>query len=499
MALQTVKQVMEIENLIGMKYIQTLVRAETLVPGAGREAIEPLMAEATLFINEIDLQTDRIVIEGAVDCQAIYRQGEETTVRALAAKSSLNQVIEIQGTTAEMFARVKGEVEHVDVKYENGHMIFMITCGLKAQVMQLLPVEVIQSVTGAVGLETAYKEICSVKLAAEAGETALLKETIPLPAALDARTSLMDWATVDIEETLADLGGIRVKGKVMLEILVSSGVQGRPAVLVRYPVAFDQLVEIPEWLTENVFVDGNIKHIKTQVEQAEGDDDAKLNVEVEMKINLIANAKECAEALADIYATEGNALTIEMEQLELCASAERIKITDTVRGTVMIGENAPGVGTIIAAHVRPVIGEYSNENGRGKIEGVLEATVLYMPGGSDSLASAQSELPFSLDVPIVLTDDSWISIQVTGAEANALMSDRLEMKVQMNISCETRRRESYQIVKSIEESDKIVRKSGILLYWPDAGEDKWSVGKRYAIPADDIENIQHGKPVIMKV
>ena len=262
---------------------------------------------------------------------------------------------------------------------------------------------------------------------------------------------------------------------------------------------FSQLVELPEWLTENVFADACIRSIRTQVEQAEGEEDAKLNCEVEVQINVAANATDCSDALKDIYATEGNSLEVQQGNLTLCTAAERIRLSDTVRGTVLIGENAPGVGTVIATRVHPVIGEWSNENGRGRIDGILEASVLYMPGGSDLMASAQSELPFSLNVPMALNDDSCISIQVTSAEANALMSDRLEMKIQLNIICETRRRETYEIVESVEEGEAIQRRPGIVIFWPEASEDAWAIGKRYGIPAENIAAVEAGKPVVLKI
>lgn len=499
MALQVNRQTLEIENLIGVKYVQALVRAEALVPGAGREAIEPLMADATLFVGDTDLQTDRVVIEGMISCQGVYRQGEETTVRALAAQTTLNQAVDIPGTTAGMLARVCAEVEHVDVRYENGHMIFLITCGIKVLVMNLSPVDVIQSVSGVDGLQTVYRKLCSVKLAAEADEMALLKEKVALPAALDARTSLMDWAVADIEDVAPDLGGVRIKGKILVETLVSSGVTGRPAVLVRYPIAVDQLVEMPEWLTENVFVEVCVRSVRSQVEQAEGEEDAHLACEVEARFSITANAEDCTDALTDIYATCGRYLETKNGLLHLCTSAERVEINETVRGTVLIGENAPGVGTVIATRVHPVIGEWTNENGRGRIDGILEASVLYMPGGSDRVASAQSELPFSIVVPAYLTDDACVRMQVMSAESNALMSDRLEMKIQMNVSAEIRRRESFEIVDSIEEGPDIVKKPGIVVFWPETGEDAWAVGKRYGVETSAVSEVKPGSPVILKM
>ena len=76
MALETKRQTIEVEALICAQYSQVLIRAEALVPGAGREAIEPMMAEANVSVTGADVQTDRVVLDGTVYCQAVYRQVE---------------------------------------------------------------------------------------------------------------------------------------------------------------------------------------------------------------------------------------------------------------------------------------------------------------------------------------------------------------------------------------------------------------------------------------
>ena len=498
MALDIDRHSVEVEELIGFRTSQVLVRAEALVPGAGREAIEPLLADASLFITQTDLQADRMVVEGAVRCQAVYRQGEEATLRALTAQTTLNHVIEIPGTEPGMLARVRGEVEHVDARYENGHMVFQITCGLRAQALRLSQRKLIEEVEGLPGLESDVRTFTSVRMAAESSEMALLKERVALPAALDARVPLMDWANVEVEALEPDLGGVRVKGRVLAETLVSSGAEGRPAVLVRYPLALDQLVELPEWLTGDVTADTSVRSVETRIEPGD-DGEAALVCEVALKICAFANASEDAEALTDIYATQGSALSVERLRLDYCASASHIRVNDTVRGTVLIGENAPGVGTVIASQVHPAIGEWREEGGRGRIEGVLEVTVLYMPGGSDFPASAQAELPFSLSVPVALNEESMIEISVLSVEANALMSDRLEMKIHLGITCETRRREALDIVSGIEPGEPLERRPGIVVCWPREDETAWTLGKRYAVPAARADGIEAGKPLVMRV
>ena len=122
-----------------------------------------------------------------------------------------------------------------------------------------------------------------------------------------------------------------------------------------------------------------------------------------------------------------------------------------------------------------------------------------MPGGSEIPASAEAELPFSLTVPQALNDESLIDIQVLSAEANALMSDRLEMKLQLSIACETRQRAEVEIVTELTEGAPLQRRPGIVVNWPLGGESAWDIGKRYGIPAEAVGEIEAGKAVVMKL
>lgn len=506
MALETKRQTIEVETLIGAQYSQVLIRAEALVPGAGREAIEPMLAEANVSVTGADVQTDRVVLDGTVYCQAVYRQGEEPTLRALTAQATLSQVVEIQGAAPGMLSRVLAQVEHVESKYENGHMVFQVTCGIQAQVLQLRQTEVIDAIMGVDGLQTVYADICSFKLAADTDADVLVKGEIALPVVLDARTSLMDWGAATIDSAEPDLGGLRVKGRLMVETLISSGVTGRPAALVKYPLEFDRLVELPEWLLKDAFAMVAIRRIQSQVDQAADGEDARLRVDAELCISVQANAQDCVSALKDVYTTEGNALDVTRGGVDVCSGIDRVQFSESVRGTVLLGENAPGVGTVVAVRVRPDIGEWRNENGKGRIEGLLEASILYMPGGSDLPAAAQAELPFVIEVPSELTSESWIGLEVVSAEANALMSDRLEMKTMLNVCCETRRRAQVTVVQDVTEGEPIVKRPGIVILWPDSDENAWEIGKRYALPVERVtgegeakRKIEPGKPLVLKL
>ena len=498
MALELTKQGFEVEDLIGARMSQVLLRAEALVPGAGREAIEPLLADASLFIDAADIQSGRIVLDGTVACQAVYRQGGEVTLRALGAQTGLSHVIDIPGAEPGMFSRVWGAVEHVDAKYENGHMIFLVTCSLRAQALRLQPVEGVQSATGQPGLETAFESLKSVKLAAESSEMALLRDTAPLPAALDARATLMDWAVAEVEDVSPDLGGVRVKGRVLVETLISSGNEERPAAVARVPMELDQLVEMPEWLTGDVTAEADVRSVRSQIAIGPDGNDPSLTCEVELRVRVLANTTDAPEVLTDIYATQGDSLDVERQALHLCDKVSRARLTEAVRGTVLLPENAPRVGSVIAVQARPVVGEWQGDGDAGRVEGILEVSVLYMPGVGGQAASAQSELPFSVAVPVPLDEASALILQVLSAEAGALMGDRFDMKVQLGIRCETRSRREVSMVTGIETGEPLKRRPGIVIVWPEVGEDAWAIGRRYAIPAEQAADAAPGKALVLK-
>lgn len=496
MALKTMKQTIEAETLVGSAQGQALLRTEALVPGAGREAIEALLAEANLVLGNAEVQTDRVVLDGTAFCQAVYRQGEEPTLRALTAQASLSHAMEIDGAEAGMVCRITGQVEHVEAKYENGHMVFLVTVGLNAQVVRLSPTEVIASVEGEEGLEADYEEICSVKLAAEATADALLREQVSLPAALDARMALMEWGTVSLEDVAPDLGGVRVKGRVNAEVLISSGVQGRPVALLKYPLAFDQLIELPEWLSGDAQPEITIRSLATRVEQGEEGQDATLNLEAELSFRIRAYVRDCVPALMDAYATRNGNITVDRTPLSVCWEIQRARCTDIAKGTVLLSENAPGVGSVLAVRALPNISGCTQENGQSAIEGILELTILYMPGGSDQLASTQAELPFSIPCPCSMTDDAWVRVEALNAEANALMSDRLEVKVSLSAFVETCVNRTFEPVTAISEAEPVSRRPGIILFWPGKDDNIWTIGKRYNLPVEKVVEMNGGQRFI---
>lgn len=488
MALDVVRQAMETERVIGDERAQALVRAEAIVPGAGRDPVRILMDEARFSLGGVEVQTDRVVLDGVAFAQALYRLGDGGDASAMAAQAPLSRAIDVPGAAAGMSCLAEGFVEHVDAAYENGHMVFQIAVSLRVRVLELTPCEAVTGAEGLDGLETRYMEIESVKLSAESGADALLEGEARMPPMLDARTALMDWCAVRVDGASADLGGVRVTGAVLAEALVGSGVPGRPVALVKYSLPFNQLVDMPDWLAKDVEAMAEVKRLTTRLASAE-DGVTALRFEAETHIRVRANGKDAAMALADAYGTGETDVDCAYQTARYCAGVERVTHSETVRANMLLEEGAPQASTVIAARVRPQIAQYESKAEGTAVSGILEARVLYLAAGTGQLCSASADLPFTLACPFAVSEADSVRVEAESADAGALMSDRLEVNCALRLTGVRRIERSERIVESMTERSAKKEPFGVVLYWPEEGESLWEIGKKYRVSQTRLETL----------
>lgn len=492
MALQVNRQGIEVERLIGEAEAQLPVRSEALVPGAGRESADVLMADGYASVTGVEAQAGRVVVSGMVFCQSAYRLGQEGGARALTAQAPFEQVIEMENAAPRMSVQAGAEVEHTAASYESGHMVFMSAVSVRVRVCSLDTVEAVTGVEGVDGVQIQTGEVCSAKLNAESSAIVHLSDEVSLPAQLNARVTLMQWAEPSVERTQRDLGGVRVTGQVKVEALIASGVTSRPVALVRYALPFEQMISFPDWISGEPEAQAEVGALRLDVEEGGEGEDSTLRLACDVTVSVRMNGRDCMTVLTDVYATGDTALEGTAETVRLCAGERRMSAQETFKSTLLLPDGAPGVGTVLAVRVNPAVSGWRGQNGRTVLEGVLEATVLYMQAGEELLSSAQAELPFTLNMDGVLGEDAWVSAAAADAEATALMSDRLELRCVLRARSTERMAADAEILTGVTEHPAGKRPSGVGICYPQPGDTLWTVGRRYRLPVEALRSANGG-------
>ena len=264
-------------------------------------------------------------------------------------------MVDLPGVTARSIIRVQGVVESVEAEYENGRMRFTCAITIQVQALELETVDLISQLSGVDDAQVQFSELCSSKLAAESEAQAQVRQEVALPPALDARVALMDWGQARLGQVSPDLGGVKVTGDVQAEVLIGTGVSARPVALVKVVMPFEQLVELPEWLTANVAADAQVKHLTTSVSPGSDEEEgAVLTLEAQVAVTVRADAQDCATALMDAYATGDTQIICQRQPLALATGSQAIDVQEAFRGTLLLPDGAPGAGTVLGVRVRPV-------------------------------------------------------------------------------------------------------------------------------------------------
>lgn len=481
------RKTIEAEKLYESEKVQMHLRAEAMVLGAGRENVDVLLSDCRVRITSCQAQTDRITCQGEAVCQAAYRVDSESGARAANATAPISCAFDIKGVLSGMAARVYSEDQEVTARYENGHMVFDVYLTLSAAASSLVPVQVITGVSDGEAIETAYEEIKSVKMAAESTASMVLSQTVSLPAALDARYALMEWATILQLDHQKEPGGVRVNGNVLVETLISTGLTQKPVQLVKYRLPIDRFMEMPEWLTENVHLDACVTSVKTNVNQAVMGEDASLLMEAEIEITARAMAEDQARALTDAFSTGETKVLCDQKTVEMCQDITRITMSEPFRASVILKDASKSVGEVCAVKTRASVGEVTTDGKKSAVSGIVNAQVVYVTAEGEMMAENQ-DLPFEIEAACALDPNGRVSVTSLSPEGNALMSDRIEIKCMLSLTGDKRTSRAVSFSEGILEEGENKIKKGVMIVWPQKDDSAWTIAKRYLTPVRNVEN-----------
>lgn len=503
MALEMKKQTVETEVLISRRSTQLSLQADAMVSGAGRDAAETLMEEASVRITGTTVQDGRMSVEGVVVCQAAYRQRESEVVRAVEARAALQHVFEDDAIRAGMNGNVKAAVVHVEAGFLNGRILFRITVELKAQVWGVETTEVITQAEGIDGIEMLTEEVESVRCGAEAVAHTSLSETLMLPRELETQSTLMDFASTTVEKAERDLGGVRVTGHVNAEVLIAGEAAGRPLSMVKYAMPFSVLVEMPEWLTEHVYAWAAVESIRSSLVDAP---EGGVNLMLECELNVWVRALQMQKiiCLTDAYGTGETDLTVAQMHLKHTCRIQEAVMNESYRGTLLLPSAMPPAGAVLAARARASVTGTARENNADMLEGVLEICVIYMPVGGETPVSVRDELPFRVRSTKEVPDGVEIGVCVSMCEASALMNDRLDVRCALQFTVSERQEATVPVASDVQAQAVSRGKPGIVLVWPGKGDTQWSIGRRYRIPVQRVADacggdVCAGKAMVLRI
>ena len=489
MPLNISRQTLETERVVDSRIVKALIETDAMAQGAD----EVLLCDAMCVIDSAQAQQGRILLDGKVRFQVLYRaQGEVTS---LMISAPLREMIEAE-VGPKMAVGCFAEIESAEARLMAGRILCRAVPAIRVTVTALEPCAVISGLEGLEGVCVQRARIASLKVNAEAQAAASLSEEFELPRNLGAERTLMTRARVDVSDMFDAVGGVMVKGSVALEAVHKCALPGRPIAVTRHALPFEQLVELPEWLRGDLRAEAWVTGVTAQTLSDE--EGALLRAGVELLIGVKALGVDESEAVTDAYAVGASDIQMTCGQLRVRTESRQVRALQTAKLKFTLPElrggdgRVSGVSQALYCVGRPTVMQAESADGKVTVDGVMELQVVYLPVGGDDVLSAMLQSPFTVGFQADLPADTPLLLEAFDCECMPVTSSQLELKCTLALNAEVDAQAEYQVALDAQEVEGKDVPQGITVLLAQQGDTAWDLAKRFRVPMGELESMNPG-------
>lgn len=481
MDMRCLKESIPMERRVGSGRSQAVVEGEITLPGGLREEARVLYAGGMVVIDGVEAMQDRVSVTGKVVFHTLYTQGDPSKINAMEATADFSHMMDLPGVQPRMVCQTDASVEHVEATAYSGRLGLRAILQISARALSQQPVEALTGVAGVPGLEVKPQQLAIKRTVAVGEGETLLREEFPLPEGLQIRETLCASALVQTGEVTGGVGRIGVGGSVQLEVYHASELPGKPLVVTRHTIPFDQAVELTGEDGEILSGRATVRDVAVaSQETAEGE--RTLRVEVLLGLSAWADRRENVTLLQDAYTTAGDDLRLTRERVCYRAEDARTQTAESGKLMLMLPEGSPAARTVLCGFASPILTGREQIGGRLTLEGMLEVTLLYMTDESDVPVTVFQEEPFRITFAAETGPEDFLQLEAGDVDVSAITSDRVEMKYIMHLTVSGMRTEEASLVTDAEPAAAPQPPGGIILCFAQAGETLWDIARRYRVP-----------------
>ncbi len=486
MALDLIRESINVERVMAQGAAQALVEGSVLVPGNGREDIRLLFSDGDIILGNTEVQSDRVALEGTVIFHVLYSQGEEGNLHALEAATPFHHTLEVQGAGPRMQAQVRGALDSVEAEYAGGRITLRAVTSLCAQCSVASQVLCVTGLTGISGLQQLSRDITSLSTVGEGSDRIPITGEMELPDALQPVEPLYTRVTIAASPAEAGDGYATLRGEALAEVWLLSDLPERPLTRQRLVIPYSVDVPVPG-CTPDLQVLSLISARDCRAELA-FDQEGTPVLRVDLQLNTQVQAVNVLRVsiLQDAYAASDVGIKLQSEKVSLRTRALPYSALDTMKTSLSLPAGAPPLGTILCVSARPASAQPSGSEGRTAFEGVIDMNVVYIPAGGSTPAVYREEVPYRVLFDASLTDDSWVNITAEECDAIPITADRLEFKCSLRLSGVQYETAEHTVALDADACESPLPPGGAVLVFTQAGETLWDIAKRYRVTADAI-------------
>ncbi|MFA5523489.1 MAG: SPOCS domain-containing protein [Tissierellales bacterium] len=513
MAVELIKDLLKIDQVVGKDEIQALVEGEIRVPDTKPRIKKLLKIDGDVEVTGTKIAKGKIIVNGIVNFNVLYSADDELqSVHSLEARTDFREEIEIQGVNEGAATDIKANVEHIDYDQDGDASISVKTViSLAGKATHDNTIDIIKDIKGSEGIQVLKESIRYNDVMGTNTSSTLIKEAFELE---EQMPDIIDILRIDTKvyesETKVVEDKVIVAGLVACSIMYFGDDDENKVNYINHEIPFTHFVELPGAL-KDMSCGLKLTSLDTNFEVKEDINGSLRIIDIEstVKVNAKAYRQVEKEVAIDTYSTN-KILDIKKQEVVVSESIGQSTSKETIRGVLEVGNEI--IRSIYNISGKSLITDYKIMEGKVIVEGLLEVDMLYQIEENDEIKDTRQDIPFKTYVDIEQVEDE-LDIEVSNdleqISYKRINSREVELEATVNNYVSVNRIKKINIItEAIDTGDTIDRVSrpSITIYIVQKDDTIWDIAKRYNTTVEDIikandivspENIMPGEKIII--
>ncbi|WIV12278.1 SPOCS domain-containing protein [Proteiniborus sp. MB09-C3] len=514
MAVELIKDLLKIDQVIGKDEIQALVEGEIKVPDTKPRIKKVLKIDGDVEVTGTKTAKGKITVNGIVNFNVLYSTDDELqSVHNLNARTDFKEEIEIEGVAEGTVTDIKANVEHIDYDQDGDTSISVRSViSITGKATYDNTIDIIKDIKGSDGIQVLKENIKYNDVMGVNTSSTLVKEAFELEQEMP---DIIDVLRIDTKvhekETKVVDDKVIVAGVVACSIMYFGDDEENKVNYINHEIPFTHFVELPG-AEKDMDCGLKLSSYDTNFEIKEDINGVLriLDIESTVKINAKVYRQVEKEVAVDTYSTS-KIFDIKKQEVVVSESIGQRTSKEMIKGVLEVGKEI--IKSIYSINGRSLITDYKIMEGKVIIEGLLEVDMLYQIEENDEIKDARHEIPFKTYVDIEQVEDE-LDLEVENIlediSYKKINSHEVELEATVNNCVAVNRIKKINIVtEAIETEETIDRVSrpSITIYIVQKDDTIWDIAKRYNTTVEEIiktndivspENIMPGEKIIIE-
>lgn len=498
MALELIRDLLRVDQVIGEEMTQAVVEGDIVVPDSKPDIHKVLSIDGDVIITDKEVMDDRIMIEGAVNVRVLYTSQEgEQPLYYMEGNFGIAQQLDVAGVNSRMDAEVHADIEHIDTSMVNSRKL-NVRCVLNfsGKALDRSHINIIKEAKGIQDIQILKDYIEVSSAVGQNGSHATVRQEFEVSADKPPiREILKTDVSVGERDSRITEDKISIQGIINVSTLYIGDDEEGSINHVRYQIPFSHYIEIPgaapgmrdktRYSVEDFY--------STVKENTEGQ---RRIIEYEVVVKAEGRVEESQqmEVMVDAY-SPSTQIKLEKSSLKLKKTLDSIIEEITIKEEVSLPGECPGIEEICDVEATPVLTDFGISDDALVVEGVLSTKVLYVTDNSEEKVYVyQDEIPFRHSM--ALPEDTYqvdidVDFYLENLQHRKLDPDLVEVRGQLRIEVEISRSFEREVVVDMEEAEEVERQpqASIIVYVVQPGDTLWNIAKRYSTTIDELVKI----------